>query len=210
MVIVNHSLGGDLTHLQVIDSGDVIVKGIFKENAPKIMALPPDSPIKQALVFKANPRIKRVVFVAAPHRGAPLAANIIGRIGATLIHLPTQVISDVGTATIEEAAAAAGLKKDFVPNSINGLSPSSPLLISMNEVPIRVPFHSIIGVAGEPKAPLEKTSDTVVPYWSSHLAAARSEKIVPYPHTAMFVKPEATDEIKRILHLHLASVGDAQ
>jgi hypothetical protein len=79
----------------------------------------------------------------------------------------------------------------------------------MNEVPIRVPFHSIIGVAGEPKAPLEKTSDTVVPYWSSHLNAALSEKIVPYPHTAMFVKPEATDEIKRILRLHLASLGDA-
>ena len=93
----------------------------------------------------------------------------------------------------------------FVPNSINGLSPKNPLLISMNEVPIRAPFHSIIGVAGEPKAPLEKTSDTVVPYWSSHLNAALSEKIVPYPHTAMFVKPEATDEIKRILRLHLAS-----
>ena len=106
MVIVNHSLGGDLTHLQVIDSGDVLVKGIFKEDAPKIMALPPDSLIKQALVFKANPRIKRVVFVAAPHRGAPLAINFIGRIGASLIHLPGQLISDIGTATIEEAAAA--------------------------------------------------------------------------------------------------------
>jgi pimeloyl-ACP methyl ester carboxylesterase len=208
MVIINHSLGGDLTHLQVIDTGDVLVKGIFKQNAPNIMALPPDDLIKQALVFKANPRIKRVVFVAAPHRGAPLAVNIIGRIGAALIHLPGQVISDIGTATIEEAAAAAGLKKNFLPNSINGLSPKSPLLISMNEVPIRVPFHSIIGVAGEPKAPLEKTSDTVVPYWSSHLDAARSEKIVPYPHTAMFVKPEATDEIKRVLRLHLVSIGD--
>ena len=78
----------------------------------------------------------------------------------------------------------------------------------MNTLPIKSPFHSIIGVAGQPKAPLDKTSDTVVPYWSSHLAGARSEKIVPYPHTAMFVKPEATDEIKRILKLHLASVGD--
>jgi hypothetical protein len=211
MVIINHSLGGDLTHLQVIDTGDVLVKGIFKENAPKIMALPPDSPLKQALVFKANPRIKRVIFVAAPHRGAPLAVNFIGRIGAALIHLPGRVISDIGTASmsIEEAAAAAGLGKGFVPNSINGLEPKNPLLISMNQVRIRVPFHSIIGVAGEPKAPLEKTSDTVVPYWSSHLAAARSEKIVPYPHTAMFVKPEATDEIKRILRLHLASIGEA-
>jgi pimeloyl-ACP methyl ester carboxylesterase len=208
MVIINHSLGGDLTHLQVIDTSDVLVKGIFKQNAPQIMALPPNDLIKQALVFKANPRIKRVVFVAAPHRGAPLAINFIGRFGAALIHLPGQVISDIGTATIEEAAIAAGLKKNFLPNSINGLEPSSPLLISMNEVPIRVPFHSIIGVAGQPKAPLEKTSDTVVPYWSSHLNAALSEKIVPYPHTAMFVKPEAIDEIKRILRLHLASIGD--
>ena len=209
MVIINHSLGGDLTHLQVIDSGDVLVTGIFKENAPKIIALPPDSLIKQALIFKANPRIKRVIFVAAPHRGAPLAVNFIGRIGAALIDLRGRIISDIGTATIEEAAAASGLGKGFVPNSINGLEPTNPLLISMNKVPIRVPFHSIIGVAGEPKAPLEKTSDTVVPYWSSHLDAARSEKIVPYPHTAMFVKPEATDEIKRILRLHLASIGEA-
>ena len=209
MVIINHSLGGDLTHLQVINSGDVLVKGIFKEDAPKIMALPPSSLVKQALIFKANPRIKRVIFVAAPHRGAPLAVNFIGRIGAALIHIPGALISRIGTTTIEEAAAASGLGKNYVPNSINALEPTNPLLISMNEVPIRTPFHSIIGVAGSPKAPLEKTSDTVVPYWSSHLDAALSEKIVPYPHTAMFVKPEATDEIKRILHLHLASIGDA-
>jgi hypothetical protein len=78
----------------------------------------------------------------------------------------------------------------------------------MNALPIKPPFHSIIGVAGHPKAPLDKTSDLVVPYWSSHLDGARSEKIVPYPHTAMFVKPEATDEIQRILTLHLASLGE--
>ena len=106
MVIINHSLGGDLTHLQVINSGDVLVKGIFKENAPKIIAQPANSLVKQALIFKANPRIKRVVFVAAPHRGAPLAVNFIGRIGAALIHLPGALISRIGTTTIEEAAAA--------------------------------------------------------------------------------------------------------
>ncbi len=65
-----------------------------------------------------------------------------------------------------------------------------------------------MGVAGLPKSPLEKTSDTVVPYWSSHQDAALSEKIVPYLHTAMFVKREATDEVERILKLHLANVGD--
>lgn len=76
-------------------------------------------------------------------------------------------------------------------------------------MPIRAPFHSVIGVAEEPKAALEKISDTVVSYWSPHLNAALSEKIVPYLHTAMFLKPEATDEIERILRRHLASIGEA-
>ena len=207
MVIVNHSLGGVITHLQVIDSGDALVKGIFKKNSPKIMALPDDSPLKRALIFQANPHIDRVVFVAAPHRGAPLASNFIGNFGAGLIRVPGQVLADIGKSALQAAISAAGFKTTFVPNSIRALDPDSPLLIAMNTVPIKPPFHSIIGVAGYPKSPLEKTSDTVVPYWSSHLDAALSEKIVPYPHTAMFVKPEATDEIKRILRLHLRSTG---
>ncbi len=70
----------------------------------------------------------------------------------------------------------------------------------MNEVPILVPFHSIIGVYGFPKAPLEKRSDTVVPYWSSHLNADLFEKIVPTPHTSIYEYPETIAEVmKRIL-----------
>jgi len=205
MVIVNHSLGGVITHLQVIDSGDALVQGIFKQNAPKIMALPDDSLVKRGLIFQSNPRISRVIFVAAPHRGAPLASNPIGEFGARLIRAPQQLLSSIGTTALQAAASAAGIKGTIAPNSINGLSPKSPLLVAMNTVPMQVPFHSIIGVAGRPKSPLEKTSDTVVPYWSAHQDAALSEKIVPYPHTAMFVKPEATNEIKRILKLSAVS-----
>lgn len=205
MVIVNHSLGGIISHLQVIDSGDRLVQEIFKDKTSEIMALPEKSIVKRGLIFEANPHIDRVVFVAAPHRGAPMATNWIGNFGTRLISLPTKVLSDIGTTALKAAATAAGVKGKYLPNGISGLSAKNPLLIAMNTVPIRVPFHSIIGVAGKPKEPLEKTSDTVVPYWSSHQEAALSEKIVPYPHTAMFVKPAATDEIKRILHLHLAA-----
>lgn len=208
MVIVNHSLGGVITHLQVISPGDALVKAIFKSKAPEILALPDSSLLKRGLVYQANPRIDRVIFVAAPHRGAPLASNPIGNFGASLIRIPGQMVRDIGKGAIQIAASTAGKKTHFVPNGINALSPENPLLIAMNALPIKPPFHSIIGVAGHPKAPLDKTSDSVVPYWSSHLDGARSEKIVPYPHTAMFVKPEATDEIQRILKLHLAGSGD--
>ena len=211
MVVVNHSLGGDISHLQVINTGDALVNGIFKDSASRVMAeLPPNSIVRQALIFNANPRIKRVVFVATPHRGAPLAVNPIGDFGMAIIRIPGSIVSAIGTTALRAAASAAGVKGAFLPNSIYGLDPHSPLLRSMNTVPIQSPFHSIIGVSGLPKAPLKDTSDTVVPYWSSHLAAALSEKIVPYPHTAMFVKLEAIDEIKRILRLHLAANAGRQ
>ncbi|MEI6279186.1 MAG: hypothetical protein WCQ16_07380 [Verrucomicrobiae bacterium] len=208
MVIVNHSLGGVITHLQVISPKDALVKAIFKGKAPEILAQPDSSLLKRGLVYEANPRIDRVVFVAAPHRGAPMANNPIGNFGASLIQIPGQMVRDIGRGAIQIAASSAGIKTHFVPNGINGLSEKNPLLIAMNTLPVKPPFHSIIGVAGKPKSPLANTSDSVVPYWSSHLDGARSEKIVPYSHTDMFVQPEATDEIKRILKLHLAAHGD--
>ena len=204
MVIINHSLGGDLTHLQVINTGDAIIKGIFKDNAPRIMAeLPADSLVKEALIFMANPRIKRVVFICAPHRGAPLASNQIGTFGARLIMLPGQIVTGIGSKVLQAATSAAGVKGAYLPNSIHGLEPDSPLLLSMNTVPIEAPFHSIIGNGGRRNVPLKESSDGVVPYWSSHLDGALSEKIVPAIHTTAFQNPEAITEMKRILHLHL-------
>ena len=119
MVIINHSLGGDLTHLQVINTGDALMKGIFKDNASRMMAeLPADSLVKQALIFKANPRIKRVVFICAVHRGAPLASNRSGIFGARLILVPAQILKGIGSAALRAAASAAGVKGAFLPNSI--------------------------------------------------------------------------------------------
>jgi hypothetical protein len=42
-----------------------------------------------------------------------------------------------------------------------------------------------------------------VPYWSSHLSSAESEKIVPTGHEAM-ADPRAVEEIRRILLMNLS------
>ena len=55
----------------------------------------------------------------------------------------------------------------------------------MNTVPIESPFHSIIGNSGRWNVPLKESSDGVVPYWSSHLDRALSEKIVPAIRTPL-------------------------
>jgi hypothetical protein len=76
------------------------------------------------------------------------------------------------------------------------LSPSHPYFRSLEKRPILVPYHSIIGDRGKGNSP--KSSDGVVPYWSSHLDGAVSEKIVPWGHGCV-EKTETCQEIARIL-----------
>ena len=90
--------------------------------------------------------------------------------------------------------------KRQIPTSINSLSPKSATLLAMNTLPIRAPFHTLIGDRGKGNTPL--SSDGVVPYRSSHLEGAESELIVPGPHGAYEVK-ETIVELVRILHEHV-------
>ena len=201
-VVVGHSMGGMLTHDQVVTVNEGMwdkalgqsARSIFKENSG-------NSLIVRAVTFRANPRIKRVVFICTPHRGSDLASNGIGKIGISLITLPARL-----TAVMLDSLTSADLTQitgssKRLPNSITGLKPTSPALPVINSVPIGVPYHSIIGNRGRP-GPLADSSDGVVAYWSSHLNGAKSECIVPGPHGSCEL-PQTIAELDRILRLHL-------
>lgn len=200
-VVVGHSMGGMLTHDQVVTVTEAMwdknlgetAKSLFKENSR-------DSLIVRSTTFHANPRIKRVVFICTPHRGSDLASNPIGKIGISLITLPTRL-----TAVMLDSLTGADLKQltgssKRLPNSITGLKPTSPALPVINSVPIGVPYHSIIGDRGKGDSP--NSTDGVVAYWSSHLNGAQSECIVPGPHGSCEL-PQTITELDRILRLHL-------
>jgi hypothetical protein len=166
--------------------------------------VPPDHLVKRALIFDANPRVKRVVFICVPHRGSPLADNSIGAIGLSLIHLPAQVV-DAIQSQIGHSLAVIGGKKGFVfPPSVHGLSPKSTLLHALDTRSIQASHHTIAGDRGKGDTP--NSSDGVVPYQSSHLSSAQSELIVPGPHGS-FDLPQTVAEIQRILHLHLRATS---
>ena len=57
--------------------------------------------------------------------------------------LPGQIVTGIGSKVLQVATSAAGVKGVYLPNSIHGLEPNSPLLPSMNTKPIEspVPFH---------------------------------------------------------------------
>jgi triacylglycerol esterase/lipase EstA (alpha/beta hydrolase family) len=200
-VVVGHSMGGMLTHDQLVTVNKAmwekalgqVADNIFKDNSS-------DSLIVHSTIFHANPRIARVVFICTPHRGSDLASNGIGKIGISLITLPTRLTAVMlDTLTSADLAKLTGSSKRL-PNSITGLKPTSPALPVINSVPIGVPYHSIIGDRGKGDCP--NCSDGVVAYWSSHLDGAQSEKIVPGPHGSCAL-PETIAELDRILRLNL-------
>jgi hypothetical protein len=152
------------------------------------------------MTYHANPRINRVVFICTPHRGSNMASGGIGRFGISLITLPFQLVSTVkDSLTSAEVAQITGSSKRL-PNSITGLKPSNPAFPVINEAPMTVPYHSIIGDRGKGDCP--NCTDGVVPYWSSHLTGAKSEQIVPGPHGSAEL-PQTISELDRILRLNL-------
>lgn len=203
MVIIGHSMGGMISRLMVTDAGDTLWRKAFgKPPGETHIAGHSKQLLEQCLVFENRREIDRALFFSAPHRGSDLATNSIGRIFSRLVKMPG-LIADVRNVALSVATAdQAGLMIQSAPNSIGTLSPSNAFVVAVNELPIApgVPYHSVIGDRGKGDTP--DSSDGVVPYWSSHLDGAASEKIVPSGHGS-HDNPEGIAEAHRILLLHL-------
>jgi pimeloyl-ACP methyl ester carboxylesterase len=202
-ILVGHSMGGMLTHAQVVTVTRAMwekdknvgpaAKSIFANNSR-------DSLVVRAMTFRANPRIQRVVFICTPHRGSNMATGGLGSLAVSLIRLPAKVLNTMkDSLTSSELVQLTGSSKRL-PNSVWGLKPTNPAFPVVNAPPITVPYHSIIGDRGKGDCP--NCTDGVVPYWSSHLDGAKSERIVPGPHGSCEL-PETIAELDRILRLNL-------
>ena len=201
-VLVGHSMGGLLSQAQVMNVTRRDWETTLGPSAMEIFAaLKPADLVARATIFKANPRIKRVIFICTPHRGSKMASGGIGALGIKLISLPvdltTAIKSEIPEATLRK------INNGRLPNSVSNLKPSAPYLKVLNAEPIQAPYHSIIGNRGRP-GPLAESTDGVVPYWSSHLDGAQSEAIVPGPHGSCQL-PQTIAELDRILKLNLGN-----
>ena len=199
-VLVGHSMGGLLSQAQVTNMIRADWEKTLGAPAMEIFAtLQPTDLVTRATTFKANPRIKRVVFICTPHLGSKMASAGIGELAIKLISLPTDLVTTIESEIPEETLRK--INNGRLPNSVSNLAPNAPYLAVLKKESIQAPYHSIIGNRGKP-GPLADSSDGVVPYWSSHLDGAQSEVIVPGPHGACQL-PETIAELDRILRLNL-------
>ncbi|WP_295517823.1 triacylglycerol lipase [uncultured Stenotrophomonas sp.] len=201
MVVVAHSMGGVISRLLVSSSGDHLVDTLLStaKLSPRQRELlrTRGAPL---LTFQPEPEISRVVFIATPHRGTDVAGTRLGRWIGRLVRLPLTVLEDVAGVDDGGSFDAKDAKQGYQMNSIQNLDKDDPFVKAVADLPMspRVRYHSIIARASADGS-LEKSDDGLVPYWSSHLPNAVSEKVIVSGHSVQEATP-AIVELRRILH----------
>jgi hypothetical protein len=203
MVLLGHSMGGLLSHMMAVDSGDRLwqINTIrrFEDllGPPAVLA-----ELRHYMFFEHQPYVSRVVFLATPHHGSDMSRGFVGRLSASLIAEPDQ-IGNLLTQLIKDNPNTFERRFRRLPSSIETLEPDSKILEAVLQMPADpriVTFHSIIG-SNRPSGKHEST-DGVVPYHSAHFDGAASELVVPSDHSVQ-KSQEAIREVRRILLEHL-------
>jgi pimeloyl-ACP methyl ester carboxylesterase len=206
MVLVGHSMGGLLSRTVMTDSGTVYWDYFFKEPLDSMQVDPATKKLlKEVFFFEHLPYVKRVVFIAVPQQGSPLADDWITKVASGMVSLP-QNISNATEDLVVRRSMTPSVAETYTrstPTALTLLSPSSRFITVTNKTrPYQgIPYHSIMGTR-YPTTEGEGTSDGTVPYWSSHLDFTESEKLVPSNHSA-HSHPLAIVELKRILYEHM-------
>ena len=203
--LLAHSMGGLVSRRLITRPGYAFWKAAFNQEIDSLKLSDSDrAMLREAFFWEPARHVDRVIYCAVPHRGSSYADNLIGRIGQWLVKPPNQFeafynrISSANPSAFTPEYAALGQGKL---DSVNALSPKQPTLRILANLPNshQVAEHSIIGNRGK-SGPIEESSDGIVPYWSSHLDRAASEKIVPTGNGAID-HSETVAEVKRILKL---------
>jgi pimeloyl-ACP methyl ester carboxylesterase len=204
MVLLGHSMGGLLSHMMAVDSGNRLwqlnTDRRFEDllGPPKVL-----EELRHYLFFDHQNFVRRVVFLATPHRGSDLSRGVVGRLGASLISEPDQ-INDLLAQLIKDNPDTFERRFRRLPSSIEMLDTDSPILEALLQMPAApaVSFHSIIGSLRP--GSVDQTTDGVVPYRSAHLDGVASELVVRSDHSVQKTQ-NAIREVHRILLEHLGA-----
>jgi pimeloyl-ACP methyl ester carboxylesterase len=201
MVIIGHSQGGLLTKMMVIDSGTELWNTISSRPLDELVLR--DSTreeFRRTLFLKPLPFVRRVIFIATPHRGSYVAGSWVAQWAAGFASLPKGFMDSVGELVTGNAGAVA-LSAGGLPRSINHMTPGNPFVQALSSIPVApgITVNSIVAVKGE--GPIEKDDDGVVQYSSAHLNDVESELVIHSGHS-VHAHPLAIAEVRRILYRH--------
>lgn len=203
MVVVGHSMGGLISQMLTIDSGDRLWNSVSRKPIDELQASDEvKSEIRRVFFFESNPSVDRIVTIASPYNGSSLANRFTRWLSGSLVWLPaktyqlSQVVFDQEDKTWWDRVTAPRTSLDSLTKHSGVLR-----LIRETRVPPEVKHHNIVGVIrGSSQA---DWTDGVVSYRSAHCEDVASEKIVRAAHSTVHRHPDASGEVRRILLEHL-------
>ena len=214
MVLVGHSMGGLISTLQTIDSGDRFWNIVCDRSIEELQGNPETiAALQEMFYFKANPSIKKLITLATPFQGSDLANRTAQWVSQRLITLPTLITNDFDKLAIQNSSV---LKDPYLltrSNSINSLATTNPMfkVIADSELPDRMSFHNIVGrldktgVFHRQAAEDSNVGDGVVALSSGVNPRAMTQVFVPAEHSTMHQHPGSILEVRRLLLEQLAA-----
>jgi pimeloyl-ACP methyl ester carboxylesterase len=202
-ILIGHSTGGLLCKMMAQDSGSTLWDLMARRPVEKLGG-PADARdlLRRELVYERLALVRRLIFVATPHRGSRLVCGAVKDIGSRLVAPPEQLRQ------ARLALLASNGPDAFTPIFLAGLATSldqlewdNPLLLAIDGLTISpdVKRHSII--AEHCRFPDPGKGDGLVSYASAHHVGATSELIVKAGHVCLD-NPEVIGEVARILKEH--------
>lgn len=214
MVLVGHSMGGLVSKLQGIDSGDQFWATMSDRSFDDLQADPQlKDELRRAFFFQPNPSVRRVVTIGTPHRGSSFANDLTQWAGNKLIRMPMQLV----TGRQQLLANNRGYFRPDAPidirTSLDSLDPHSVLLGTLRgaEPGPWVRFHNIAGRqdTGAWYQWFSEEGDGVVSLDSARLDGlpnVESQLVVEADHLGVHRHPQSVLEVRRILLQQLAEL----
>ncbi len=203
MVVVGHSLGGIIAKMMAQASGSRVWQTVSNRPLDRLIGPPEDCQLlRKAYCYEPVREVRRLIFIATPHRGSPLVRGLIRTVGTQICDRasPFREAREAVLAQNDSDFFLPCLRREY-PTSVAELALGHPLLSALCELGIvpSVPAHSIIADLRDPPAP--GASDGIVPYSSSHVEGVASELLF-HAHHICLDNPALNREVRRILLEH--------
>jgi pimeloyl-ACP methyl ester carboxylesterase len=201
MVLIGHSQGGLLVKLMVVDLEGEIRAQLGSALDSSGLSDEARDLAQQIVAVRPLPFVRRVIFLATPHRGSYVAGNWLPHQIARFVRLPGQLLRVTEDMLLRDPKLAVRYRGRL--SSVDAMTPASPLITELAPAPLApgVIGHSIIAVKGD--GPFRQDTDGVVAYESAHLDGMASELVVTSGHSVQQAA-EAIEEVRRILLEHAA------
>jgi len=215
MVLVGHSMGGLVSRLQTLDSGEDFWRLASQQPIDAIQA---DSEVQRELertfYFSPNPSIKRVITLGTPHRGSDYANTLTRWISHTLFRLPGPIVDWSDKLLRDNPEALADSRVLRTRTSVDSLATDSPFfdaMLAAHRAPW-VKYYNVVGqtrptgVARLCKKDQLVDSDGVVALSSARTSDVAAEQVVEAEHSSIHQHPLTIRFVYQVLRDHLAEV----